>query len=465
MNIIEKLRLSDTLSPLPESELRFLADCGKVIELEKGDSLFRKDDAADEAYFILSGKIRVFLEQNAEKREVALLVPGDISGVLPYSRMVKATGFGVAVDASTVLAVHRNCFREMINQHPELTEALVHFMASRIRTFTAMRMQNEKLISLGKLSAGLAHELNNPAAAMVRSSEALISHLHLVPDNFKMVMKAEIKPEIVDVVNAWLFDIIENPKAKLTLMQRNKVQDELGDYLDDLNFTNAYELAETLVDHGIYLNDVETMRSHTGEKGFQPTLRWVISNLTTEQLVSEIRDSAQRIAGLIHSIKEYSHMDRINDRQLVNLNDGMRSTLRMLHHKVKSSKVVVDDQLNDTIPMISGFPGELNQVWTNIIDNALDAMDEQGGGTLIVKTEWCEPFVKIYIEDSGPGIPEEIQTRIFDPFFTTKKIGKGTGLGLDIVNKILVQHRADVQVNSKPGSTIFEISIPAVEAI
>ncbi len=465
MNIIEKLRLSDTLSPLPDGELKFLADCGKIIELAKGDSLFCKDEPADEAYFILSGKIRVYLEQNAEKREVAILLPGDISGVLPYSRMVKATGFGTAVNGSTVLSVHRNCFREMINEHPELTEALVHFMASRIRTFTAMRMQNEKLISLGKLSAGLAHELNNPAAVMVRSSEALINHLRLVPYNFKMVMKADIKPDVVDAMNDWLFDIIDNPKARLTLIQRNKVQDELGDYLDDLGFANPYELSETLVEHGIHLNDVERIRSLTGENGFEPTLRWVVSNLTTEQLVGEIRDSAQRIAGLIQSIKEYSHMDRINDRQLVNLNEGMRSTLRMLQHKVKSNKILVDDQLDENIPMISGFPGELNQVWTNMIDNALDAMEEQGGGTLVVKSEWCEPFVKIYIQDSGPGIPEEIQTRIFDPFFTTKKIGKGTGLGLDIVNKILVQHRADVQVNSKPGSTIFEISIPAVEAI
>jgi signal transduction histidine kinase len=205
--------------------------------------------------------------------------------------------------------------------------------------------------------------------------------------------------------------------------------------------------------------DVERLHSITGPVDFSPTLHWIVDNLTTEKSVKEINASAMRIAELIGSIKEYSHMDRTKDRQAVDVNHGLQSTLKMLAHKARANKVEVDLALSEELPELSGFPGELNQVWTNLIDNALDAM-ETTGGILKVETAFCDPRVEITITDTGVGIPEEMKNKIFDPFFTTKSIGKGTGLGLDIANKIILQHKGRVEVESQPGNTRFKLSLP-----
>ena len=264
--------------------------------------------------------------------------------------MTHQTGSAVAMDHSEVFAVHLEHFSEMIQEKPILTEALVHHMASRIRNCTAMCAQNEKLISLGKLSAGLAHELNNPASAMVSTSEALLKHLRLVPEVFKGVMTAKIEPELVDYLNTWLFDIIDNPRPKVNLFERTKAEDQLTDWLDDQNFEDSMDLAEVLVDYQVLTSDVEKMQAITGEEGFQTTLRWIANNLATEKLVGDIRDSAHRRAGLIWSLKDYNHMDRVQDRQPVDINAGIRSTLRTLGRKIKSGKIEVEEHLHEGLP-------------------------------------------------------------------------------------------------------------------
>jgi len=463
-NLLQAFQLSDTLKDLDKSQLQFLIDRGEVISFKKGDFLFEKDKPADFLIYVISGRFRIYLMQNNQKREVATLEPGNITGVLPYSRMTHATGFAQALEASEILQLHKDHFKEMIIDFHPLAEALVHHMATRIRDFTKMRMQDEKLISLGKLSAGLAHELNNPASAMVRSSEALSKHLKLLPDGFKRVMKSNLDPNVVDEVNDWLFDLLKEDSKQLTLMDRNKKEDELIDYLEELELENAFELAEELVEYGIEIDKVKELQDKIGNGDFETILTWVANNINTERMVEEINTSAQRIAELISSIKEYSHMDRSKDRQAVDVNHGIHSTLTMLKHKIKKSNIEVETDLSEVIPAVSGFPGELNQVWTNLIDNAIDAMSEKGG-TLSIKTEWCEPLVAVEIGDTGSGIPEEIQGQIFDPFFTTKEVGKGTGLGLDIVSRIITRHRASIDLNSKPGKTTFRILLPATEEI
>jgi len=463
-NLLEAFQLSDTLNKLDKGQLQFLIDRGEVISFKKGDFLFEKDKPADYLIYIISGRFRIYLIQNSQKREVATLLPGNITGVLPYSRMTHASGYAQALESSKIFQLHKDHFREMIVDYHPLAEALVHHMATRIRDFTKMRMQDEKLISLGKLSAGLAHELNNPASAMVRSSEELGKHLKLLPDGFKRVMKSNLDPDVVDEVNDWLFDLLKEESKQMSLMDRNKKEDELIDYLDELELEKAFELGEELVEFGIELDQIKSLHSKIGDGDFETVLSWVTNNISTERMVEEINTSAQRIAELIGSIKEYSHMDRSKDRQSVDVNHGISSTLTMLKYKIKKSKIQVEAELSETIPQVTGFPGELNQIWTNLLDNAIDAMGDEGG-VLSIKTEWCDPYVAIEIGDTGSGIPEEIQGQIFDPFFTTKEVGKGTGLGLDIVSKIIGRHRASIELNSKPGKTIFRILLPATEEI
>jgi len=463
MDLINAFKQSESLSHLSSVDLNFLQEKGTVKSYQKGDFIFQAGDKADEFIYILSGRFRIFLTQNGETREVGTLTPYDLSGVLPYSRMTHAGGSAECREDGEIFTLHRDHFREIIVDHHPLAEALVHHMATRIRTFTKLRMQDEKLMSLGRLSAGLAHELNNPASAMVRSSEELTQHLKLLPDGFKRVMNSNLNPEKVDHVNDWLFTILGNERPVLSLLERGDREDEISELLDDYDVEDAFELAEEVVDYGLCVNDIKMLREHTGEGDFSTVLNWVVNNLSTERMVEEIHTSAERISTLIKSIKEYSHMDRSRDRQDVDINSGIQSTVTMLRHKAKQAQIEIEEDYCSSIPHLSGMPGELNQVWTNIIDNAIDAMEE--GGKLTVSTDWSEPNVCVKISDTGPGIPEEIQNQIFDPFFTTKSVGKGTGLGLDIVSKIVTRHNGRIEVDSKPGNTTFNIIIPAVEAI
>ncbi len=462
VDILSILKQNEFLANISDKQLYFLIDKGTIAELAPGDFLFEKGKPADNFEFILSGKLRVYLTQKDQKKEISVLQAGEITGLLPYSRMTVASGYGQAVVATKVLLLHRDHFPEMIRDYHALTEALVHFMASRIRTFTSSRMQDEKLMSLGKLSAGLAHELNNPASAMVRSSEALLKHLKLQPEGFKAVMNAKLAPKVVDEVNDWLFKLLANPPKKLTLSERSTREDALTDLLDSWDFDDSLELAENLVEFNISEADLHDLKSKTNEEGFATALRWIVDNMNTERMVEEINISASRIAELIRSIKEYSHMDQGSDRALFDINQSIETTLTMLKHKAKTNKVAVELALDEALPRLSGFPGQLKQVWTNVIDNAIDAMEEKGG-TLTVKTEDCPPFLKVHISDTGSGIPEDVKNQIFDPFFTTKKIGKGTGMGLDIVQKIIARHRGQIEVDSKPGRTTFTFSFPEGE--
>jgi signal transduction histidine kinase len=463
MNLIGEFRKNESLQNIDDKHLQFLVDHGEVRSYKKGDFIFKAGDPADELLYVLSGRFRLFFTQNGQTREVAMLTPFELTGLLPYSRMTHAQGSAECREDAELFAMHRKHFREMIVNHEQLAETLVHHMASRIRSFTKLRMQDEKLISLGKLSAGLAHELNNPASAMVRSSEELFKHLKLLPDSFKQVMKSNLDPDKVDQATDWLFTILDNERPSLTLMQRNDREDEISDLLEDYGVEDPYELAEECVDYGLCADDIKHLHQLTGEGDFNTVIHWVVNNLSTERMVEEIHTSAERISTLIGSIKEYSHMDRSQDRQDVDINAGLKSTITMLRHKAKNGQIQIEEEYCDSIPHISGLPGELNQVWTNIIDNALDAME--GGGNLKIKTDWVEPNVCIKISDTGSGIPEEIQSQIFDPFFTTKSVGKGTGLGLDIVNKIVARHTGRIDLKSKPGHTEFTITLPAVEAI
>lgn len=459
MHCLDILKQNQHLAHLPEASLRFLTDKGRITPIKKGDFIFQKDLPANDLIFICSGYFRIYASQKDEQREIARLEPGDITGVLPYSRMTHAQGYCVALEDGEVLLLDKKHFPEMIARRHDLTEALVHLMSSRIREFTTNSMQNEKLMSLGKLSAGLAHELNNPAAAMVRSSAALSDHLKLMPDNFKAVLNMKVSPAQVEEVTTLITDIAGRAHAPLPLMERTRREDQLTDLLDAYDFQEALETAEELVDFGITPEDIQRLHGITGPDAFGPTLKWIVDNLTTERSVKEINASARRIAELIGSIKEYSHMDSNKDRQNVDVNHGLRSTLKMLEHKARANKVTILDELDEDNPMVDGFPGELNQVWTNFIDNALDAM-ETTGGSLTVKTERCDHSVDVTIQDTGVGIPPEVKNKIFDPFFTTKSIGKGTGLGLDIANKIIQRHKARVEIESEPGNTRFTLSFP-----
>jgi signal transduction histidine kinase len=461
--ILAVLRSNVEMQNLPQADLDWLIVQAEMVDFATGESVFSPGLPADYLLMVLRGEFRLYFERNGQRQEFNEMGPGAITGLLPYSRMKVANGTGEAKVPSTILRLHKDKFSEMICYHHALTEVLVHQMTSRIRAFTTMQQQNDKLASLGKLSAGLAHELNNPAAAVVRSSDALKKHLQAIPDKFKKIMHIHVTDAQTDVVNDVIFRRLENAgKVSKTLMQRTALEDELADWMDERAFEDAFEWAETLAEFDFSVDDLREINEVVPDPSLAPVIGWVVSNLITEKMVNEIGDASKRISDLVKSVKEYTHMDRSTDKQPTDMLAGLRSTLTMLGHKIRAHKVQIEEEIEPALPLVPAFPSEVNQVFTNIIDNALDAM-ETTGGKLHIKARQDGSFVKIDISDTGTGIPQEILQKVFDPFFTTKEIGKGTGLGLDVVRQIMLQrHRGDVKVQSRPGQTTFFLCFPLI---
>ncbi len=460
-SVFEDIAGFEPLKDVPKEQLKWMVDNSLLTELEPGDYLFKAGDPIAGTHFILKGQLRLFIAQAKGERTLAFFDTHEITGYLPFSRGLQATAMGQATEPTLLLTFPIEKTKELIEHHFELTQALVHVMTSRVREYTALQQQNEKMMALGKLSAGLAHELNNPAAAIVRGSTLLQKHLQLQPETFKKVMRIQMTEAEVDKVNAMLFEVLgRSDKPVLTMMKKMELEDELLDCLDELEVDNSAEIAENLVEFGFSCEDVTAISGMVKGSSLSSVLNWINNNLVTEKMVLDIREASQRIEKLISSVKNFTHMDRDSDKQYTNIHSGISSTLNMLEFKRRKNNVQLEEHYDTNLPEVKVFVGELNQVWTNIIDNALDAMEANGKGILSIETKKEKESVVVSITDNGPGIPDEVKSRIFDPFFTTKDIGKGTGLGLDVVTRIIKQHDGYINVDSEPGNTTFRVCFP-----
>ncbi len=460
MSILSQLKAIPDLSQVPDEQLQWLIDHSELREFQAGERLFGRGDFSQHLFIILEGRIRIWFEQNGTSREMGRMEKDEITGVLPYSRLKEARGNGDVLQKARILMTHRSTFPDMIRTQYELVEALVHVMANRIRNFTTLQVQNEKLVALGKLSAGLAHELNNPSSAVVRVAKDLKSHLAYLPDNFKRVISIRIEEAQVDAVNEMLFEHIGGGIRSYPILDRSRREECLEDWLDDHDVPLQADALDALVDFGFEEEDFDFVLSQTGERDLAPVLNWMGNVLTTEKYVGEIHDASQRINDLVTSIKSYSHMDQDIDRGQVDIREGIRSTRRMLEHKFRKGSIQFEEDFGEPFPTIHANPGELNQVWTNLIDNALDALESREGAVIRISAHVDGPCLKVVVQDNGPGIPDSVKSQIFDPFFTTKGIGKGTGLGLDIVLRIMRAHNASIDVESVPGETRFLLWFP-----
>ena len=457
--LTERLLGFELLQDVPRDQLHWLATKGHIRKLEPGERLFCKGDPIDTMYIVLSGKIQFKLEQQGAYRVMNELVEGDISGALPYSRAKTAIALGEAQGEASVLALPKDLFYEMVREQEELTEALVHVMTSRVRDYTRDQQQTEKLAALGRLSAGLHHELNNPAAAALRAAIELKEQLGAAPEKFKAIMQLSLSPEQVDQITELLFNTLNKKEEdSLSMMERSSLEDEIIQWLDEHGIEDAYAQAETFTQHHFGLEALQKLEKICGKEQAGPPADWIYNVLVTEKLVSDIQESTRRISTLVGAVKSYSHMDRSPERELTDLAASIRNTLTILNFKLKKKKIDVTVDAPPDLPQACVFAGELNQVWTNLIDNATDAMEK--GGKLEIALRHKEDNIEITISDNGSGIAEDIQDRIFDPFFTTKAIGQGTGMGLDIAKKIIDRHGGSIRLSSEPGNTTFTISIP-----
>ncbi len=442
---------------VPAGQLQWFAGRTTRRRIAAGESLFKAGEAISFTCLLVSGRLNLVSPQG---KITATLEAGDISGMLPYSRLKAATSSAVAsVDTELILFPAQD-LRELICDHYELTEALVHKMVSRARESTALQQQNEKMMALGKLSAGLAHELNNPAAALARDAQALQKHLSLLPESFKEVMNIRMTSEQVDAVNKVLFQSLEQERPVLSLRQRTDREDELADWLQSKGVSNGDELAEPFTDFGFGVADLEAFAQHVPQSSLKAVFKWISDNIITDKMVADMGEAARRIETLVGAVKSFTHMDRGSEPQYADIHTGIRSTLTLLGHKIRGGNVRVEEDYDPNLPPVKAIIGALNQVWTNLMDNALDAMEGRENSHLKIITRRDGDFVRVTVGDNGAGIPKEAQPRIFDPFFTTKEIGKGTGLGLDVVHRIVDQHRGAVTFSSSEKGTDFVVCFP-----
>lgn len=457
-DLVSKLQSFETFKSIPTEALQWLVDQSEYKFYPSGIKMFSSGDPVDHMQIIIKGKYQVWREQKGERRELGTWGTGYLTGVLPFSRMEVAKAEGMALEDTYSLELHRNCFTEMVNVSYELTQALVGFMSNRIREFSTLQSQNEKLMALGKLSAGLAHELNNPASAIVRSAKELYQSIHSTPEKFKSVITMRITPEQTDEVNAILFDKLRNPINELSLLDRQDAFDDLTDWLEDHDIDDGDDLVETFVDYGLTPEELTRIEEILEGEGLRVILWWIESTLSLEKLVNEIQESADRIAELVTSVKEYSHMDRGSAMEYTDIRDGIKTTVLILKHKIKEKQIQVNKEFDSNLPKFKAFVGELNQVWTNLIVNAIDAMDK--GGTLTLRTYLEGDSICASVNDTGHGIPDAIKNEIFETFFTTKSVSEGTGMGLDITRRIIERHSGTISVESEPGNTTFSICLP-----
>jgi signal transduction histidine kinase len=459
METLAALQKIEELRDVPLEQLKWLVSQGTCIKVKEGDQLFSPGEPIDKLLIVLEGAFNLKISRNNQFVSIGKFEQNTITGMLPYSRAQAAQAYALALTDSTVLSLEEKHFKEMIKNQHELTTVFVHAMSTRIRQFTKQEQQNDKMMALGKLSAGLAHELNNPSSAVVRSSQELARHLKMTPEGFKDIVRIKMSDEEIDRINEVLFAKMTAGLQALPLMEKSSIEDELIDWLDDHKINESDELASNFVDYGFTVDDLDAMAEDIPAAHQNPVFSWINQVLTTEKLVNEIEDASKRINDLVSSVKSYTHMDQADEKTPTDIHKGINNTLTMLNHKLKNVEVIKN--YGEVLPQPAILASPINQVWTNLIDNAIDAMEDQSVKQLTITTKKEGEFVNVLLSDTGTGIPKEIQDKIFDPFFTTKAVGKGTGLGLEFVQQIIkAQHNGSVYLDSEPGKTIFTICIP-----
>jgi signal transduction histidine kinase len=459
--MVEKseLRRVPAFVDLPDDQLDWFIGQAQEIALKAGEPYLNLGDPADAMFVVMEGQLQgrgefggeIFLfNSNA----------GNIVGVLPFSRMKHYTVSGRALTDSRLLRFPAELFPQLIQKMPDLTQRLVNLMSDRIRETTRAEQQRDRLAGLGKLSAGLAHELNNPASAARRATSQLRNVLKKIRDASHELGARELtatqKAEIEKLETSFMQQD-STPPDTLTLAT---LEEEIDSWLRAHGQDDLWQLASDLAHKNVKPEMLERLFAIVDAGTARAALCRIAASVEIANLLNQIESSTGRISDLVLAIKEYTFMDQ-SPVQNIDVVKGLETTLTILHHKLKRGVTVHRDY--QRVPLlVNSFGSELNQVWTNIIDNAIDAMG--GKGELRVRTYRDDTCVVVEIGDNGPGIAANVLPHIFEPFFTTKGVGQGTGLGLDTTSRIVRKHRGHIQVNSKPGDTRFQVYLPLADA-
>ncbi|MBZ5651281.1 MAG: cyclic nucleotide-binding domain-containing protein [Acidobacteriia bacterium] len=459
--MIEKSELLrvPTFQGLPDDQLDWFISLSQEVILKAGDIYLREGAPSESMVVVLEGELQARGDINGESFVIPFAA-GDVTGMLPFSRMKKSVVTGRALTDSRILRFPSAHFPELIQKMPELTQRLVGVMADRIREVTRVEQQRDRLAGLGKLSAGLAHELNNPASAAKRATGLLRDALKRIKDVVQELGKHELTVAQKSEIEKLEASFLQPNQDPLHTLATSDLEDQIDSLLRSHGQNDLWQLASDLAHRGVKPEVLESLFATLDAEVARAALVRIAASVEIANLLNEIESSTSRISDLVRAVKEYTYMDQ-TPAQNVDVIKGLENTLTILHHKLKRG-VTVRREYEKVPLLVNSFGSELNQIWTNIIDNAIDAMG--GRGELRVRTYRDDTCVVVEIGDNGPGISPEVKAHIFEPFFTTKGVGEGTGLGLDTVQRIVKKHRGTIQVTSKPGDTRFQVFLPLVEA-
>ena len=453
---VAELRVLPLLAGLDESQLEELAAAGTEVTFGPGEELFRGGQPAEFWWLLLEGTLELVRRVGPEDTVLGTMgTPGQWAGgfrAWDPNGVYMATGRSAS--SGRLLRVPADSLGVMAQSWFPFGVHLIKGLVQTVRNIESTARQREALVALGTLAAGLAHEINNPASASTRAVDALQGTADALLSSLRHLAEAGISPETYVELDALRRSLRPRSLSESPLDRADR-EDELSDWLTEHEVSEDWLVAPALAAGGADPAWCQRVADVVGPTGLDAALHWVSNSLSAAALLSEIKESTQRVSNLVAAVRSYSQLDRASV-QRTDVTEGLQSTLTVLAHKL--SGITVAREL-DEIPQIEAIPGELNQVWTNLIDNAIDAMD--GSGTLRVSTSATDREVVVEIADSGPGVPDDVLPHLFEPFFTTKDVGHGTGLGLDISRRIIVdRHAGDISVTRVGDETVFRVSLP-----
>jgi signal transduction histidine kinase len=458
---LASVRAVPLFSELSDPQLSWIIEHSNVLDLPADTQLFKDGAPADNFFVLLKGTLEITKQVDGVASVLATHQAGAYSAEVPILSGSPYIADSKALVDSVVMAISAENFRQMLKVCPQVATVMLPNMGQRVEGLQKLTQQHEKMAALGKLSAGLAHELNNPAAAATRAATQMRpAFTSLLASTLELISQVGLSGQQLDHLITLRNDLAQKAATPVHLdpLDQSDREDELNTWLDDHEVEDGWELAPALVESGVdigWLDNFATQLDSTAE--LAKPLKWLVGTLQFASLLNTVEQGTSRISDLVKAVKTYSYMDQA-PIQDIDVREGLESTLTILGHKLRSINVTREYATN--LPRINGFGTELNQIWTNLLDNAADALKGTPNARVWVRTRTEQNWVVVEIADNGPGVPPEIQTRVFEPFFTTKPVGEGTGLGLDTTYRTISKHKGDIKLISQPGDTRFIVRLP-----